>query len=188
MRKHLDLAGDEVRIGAAFGAQPHQPGDADHELVAQRFRDGERAGAIRIEDDLHEAFAIPQVDEDDPAVVAATVHPAHQRDRRSEMAAVDASTIVSALQGILQRVLQAVAVRGESGRDGQDGRAAARPRHAALRRRVNFGERTAAGSGAGAGAGCRRRGETTPIEMMYLSASSTDMSSSRTALFGTITK
>ena len=31
-------------------------------------------------------------------------------------------------------------------------------------------------------------GATTPIEMMYFSASSTDMSSSRTLVFGTMTK
>ncbi len=33
---------------------------------------------LRVEDDLNDAFAIAQVDEDDPAVVAAAMHPAHQ--------------------------------------------------------------------------------------------------------------
>ena len=33
---------------------------------------------LGVEDDLHDAFAVAQVDEDDPAVVAAAMHPAHQ--------------------------------------------------------------------------------------------------------------
>ena len=37
VREHLDLAGHEVRIGAAFGPQAHEARHADHELVAQRF-------------------------------------------------------------------------------------------------------------------------------------------------------
>ena len=41
VREHLDLAGNEIRIGAAFGAQAHEPRHADHELVAQRFGGGE---------------------------------------------------------------------------------------------------------------------------------------------------
>ena len=38
------------------------------------------AGAVGIADDLHEAFAVAQVDEDHAAVIAAPMHPARQRD------------------------------------------------------------------------------------------------------------
>jgi hypothetical protein len=33
---------------------------------------------LGIEDDLNDAFAIAKIDEDDPAVVAAAVHPSHE--------------------------------------------------------------------------------------------------------------
>ena len=78
MREHLDLARHEVRIDRAFGARPHEPVDGDAELVAQRLGGGEGGGAIGIADDLHEAFAVAQVDEDDAAVVAAAMDPARQ--------------------------------------------------------------------------------------------------------------
>ena len=51
-----------------------------HEFVAQRLGGRERRGAVGIADDLHEAFAVAQVDEDDAAVVAAAMDPARQRD------------------------------------------------------------------------------------------------------------
>ena len=189
VREHFDLAGDEVRIGAAFRAQPHEPGHANHELVAQRLGNRERVDAIRIEDDLDEAFAVAQIDEDHAAVVAAPVHPAHQRDRLAQMAAIDASTIIGAFQIILQRVLRSLrAAWGATRRPrtlwlGATATASSQFRGFAVE--ADTGSRA---TGFGAGAGPRRRGATTPIEMMYLSASSTDMSSSRTLSFGTITK
>ncbi len=47
------------------------------ELVAHAFGDLEGVGAVGVADDLHQAFAVAQVDEDDAAVVAAAVGPAH---------------------------------------------------------------------------------------------------------------
>jgi hypothetical protein len=47
-----------------------------HELVAHGFGDLEHLGAVGVAHHLHQAFAVAQVDEDDAAVVAATVHPA----------------------------------------------------------------------------------------------------------------
>ena len=69
-----------------------------HELVAQRLGGREGVGAVGVADDLHQAFAVAQVDEDDAAVVAAAMHPAHQRDGLAEVAAVDAAAIVGAFQ------------------------------------------------------------------------------------------
>ena len=59
-------------------------GDLQAELVAHFLGDRERRGAVRVADDLHQAFAVAQVDEDHAAVVAAAMRPAHQRDRLAE--------------------------------------------------------------------------------------------------------
>ena len=48
------------------------------------FGDGEGGGAVGIAHHLHQALAVAQVDEDDAAVVAAAMDPAHQRDGLAE--------------------------------------------------------------------------------------------------------
>ena len=91
---------------------------------------------VGIEHHLGEPFAVAQVDEDDPAVVAAPVRPAGERHDAVDELRVELAAIVRAHQLPL--------AGGEGG--------------------------------------------TTPIEMMYFSASSTVMSSSTTSLRGTMTK
>ncbi len=95
----------ETRFGLAVpsGRGRTTPGHADHELVAQRLGGGERRRAVGVADDLHEALAVAQVDEDDAAVVAAAVDPAHQRDGLVQMAAVDAAAVVGAFQEVLRQ-------------------------------------------------------------------------------------
>ena len=76
----LDLAGDEVGIDRALGARPHDgPSTAMQNSLRSFSASREGRGTVRIEDDLHQALAIAQVDEDDAAVVAPAVDPAHQR-------------------------------------------------------------------------------------------------------------
>ena len=77
----LDLTGFEVGVGHALGPRTHLAPDGDDVLEA------ENAGAlmgfgieVRREDNLGQAFAVAQVDEDKPAVVAAELHPAHEAD------------------------------------------------------------------------------------------------------------
>ena len=155
---------------------------------------GEGRRAVRIADDLHQAFAVAQVDEDDAAVVAAAMHPARQRDGLAEVAAVDAAAIIGAFH---------VQFSGNRCRCGSmrrgAGRAAARARPATPAGGATvlpgqfrvFGELGASArerAGAPGGAARRGCGATTPIEMMYLSASSTVMSSSCTRALGTIRK
>ena len=103
VREHLDLAGHEVRVDRAFGARPHEAGHARCTNSLRSVLGGrERRGAVRVADDLHQAFAVAQVDEDDAAVVAAAMDPAHQRDGLAEVAAVDAAAVVGAFQGVLR--------------------------------------------------------------------------------------
>src|SRR5207245_2911179 len=49
---------------------------------------------LGIADDLHQAFAVAQVDEDDAAVVAATVHPAAQADGLAEQCLIGEAAVV----------------------------------------------------------------------------------------------
>src|SRR5690606_7854328 len=76
--------------------------DADAELVAQALGGGE-GGVVRIEHDLRQARAVAQVDEDDPAVVAAAVHPAIQSDSLAEMVAANLAGVAGTHCGMTPR-------------------------------------------------------------------------------------
>ncbi len=103
--------GREVRVDGAVRARAHPARHGDDELVAQLLGDGERRRAVGVADDLHQAFAVAQIDEDHAAMVAAAMRPAHQRDGLAEVAAVDAAAVVGAFQGSLQGMPAAVVVR-----------------------------------------------------------------------------
>ena len=96
MSQHFDLAGDEIRIDRSLGPRPHEPGHCDAVFVAQLFCDGEGRGAVRVADDLHQPFAVAQVDEDDAAMIATAMDPTCQRNGLGEKAAVDAAAVVGA--------------------------------------------------------------------------------------------
>ena len=85
----LDLAGGEIGVLRAhhlafllaelLAARPHGAPHADHPLAAQLAGHRVRLGrALRVEDDLGHALAIPQIDEDDGAMIAAVLYPAKQ--------------------------------------------------------------------------------------------------------------
>ena len=138
MRQHLDLAGDQVGVDRAFGTRPHQAGHGDDELVAQLFGGGESRGAIGIADDLHQSFAVAQVDEDHAAVVAAAMDPAADGDGLAEAGAVDAAAVVGAFHVLLRRRIRCMSW---AYRKAQSLAARARRRRATRVTRVNFGVR-----------------------------------------------
>mmetsp|Transcript_59429 Transcript_59429/g.140492 ORF Transcript_59429/g.140492 Transcript_59429/m.140492 type:complete len:270 (-) Transcript_59429:3023-3832(-) len=74
----LDLAGHQVGVLGAGRARAHLADDLQAELVADFLRNLEHVGAVGVADDLHEALAVAQVDEDDATVVTAAMGPAHQ--------------------------------------------------------------------------------------------------------------
>ena len=74
----LHLARRHVRVHGALGARAHPPGDPQDVLAAHALGGLEGLQGVRVDDDLHDAAAVAQVDEDDPAVVAAAVDPAAQ--------------------------------------------------------------------------------------------------------------
>ena len=72
----FDFAGREFGIFRAFKALSHRAGDLDDVLVAQGVRGlGRRGVLFGPEDHLGDALAVAQIDEDDPAVVAAGTDP-----------------------------------------------------------------------------------------------------------------
>ena len=92
-RQQLDFAGGQVGVDGGLAARGDFADDSQHEFVA-RFV-GRGVGVIgiaacvilRAHDDLHDAVAVAQVEEDQPPVVAAAMHPAGQRDALADMLA-----------------------------------------------------------------------------------------------------
>src|SRR6478735_8088926 len=91
--------------------------------VSDRFSssvwNGGGVDAVGIEHDLHDAFAVAQVDEDHAAVIATPMHPAGDGDRLPEVAFVDATAIVSAFQDNLQ-LDASTTTRAATGRAGRE--------------------------------------------------------------------
>ena len=66
--------------GARRTTSPARP---DDELVAERVRDlGRLGGVLGVDDDLEQALLVAEVDEDEPAVVAAAWRPSRRRVTR----------------------------------------------------------------------------------------------------------
>ncbi|MNC84711.1 hypothetical protein D3C83_02720 [compost metagenome] len=152
LRQHFHFPALKVGIDRAHGPLAHLARHAQHEFAAQPVRGPESLRRIRVAHDLHQALAVPQVDEDNAAVIAAPVHPAEQGHFVPEMFAADPAAVFATHYWL-----------------------------------TAFGG-TATGRATVPFLRPLPPGETTPIEMMYLSASSTDMSSSITSLFGSIRK
>ena len=77
----LDLAGRQVRVHELRRAGHDLAGRLEHELVADLVRGlGGGGRVLGVEDELHLAGVVAEVDEDEPAVVAARVGPARDRD------------------------------------------------------------------------------------------------------------
>ena len=96
LREHLDLAAREVRVDCPLGARTHASLDREDELGAQPLGLLEHLGAIGIEDDLQQALAIAQVDEDDATVIAAPVYPPGNRDCPADLGTVDVAAVMTA--------------------------------------------------------------------------------------------
>jgi len=84
MRENFDLAALQSRVDGAVGTPAHGADHLEHELVAHAVRGLEGRGTIGIAHDLHQAFAIAHVDEDDAAMVAAAMRPPEQGDALAE--------------------------------------------------------------------------------------------------------
>ena len=98
--RDLDLARGQSRIDGARWARDDRATDADDGLGLQVGGLGAEAGVVLgVELDLREAFAVAQIDEDNPAVVADGINPAQERDSRAEIGFGQLGTVVGALHG-----------------------------------------------------------------------------------------
>ena len=86
----LDLAGRQVGVRGALGAQPHLARHLDDVLGAQRVRD------LLAQHHLGEARGVAQVDEGDPAVIPAATHPACKGDGGAGVGGTEVSGEVGA--------------------------------------------------------------------------------------------
>ena len=77
----FDLAGRQLRIDGLRRAAPHLAHDADDELGPQPLGLGHQRLVVLVEDDLRDAGAVADVDEQQPAQIAHAMHPAQQRRR-----------------------------------------------------------------------------------------------------------
>ncbi len=76
---HLDLPGRQVRVDRVRGTADDLALGLEDELVADLVRGRRRVGCVlRVEDELHLARVVAQVDEDEAAVVAARVRPSRR--------------------------------------------------------------------------------------------------------------
>ena len=99
MGDELDVAGGHVGIGEAFAAVAEDSGDGDDVLGTGGFGLGVGCGRdFFVEHDLRDAGAIAEVEEDEIAVVAAAIDPAHEGDGLAGVGAAEFAAGVRALE------------------------------------------------------------------------------------------
>jgi len=83
-----------MRVYSALRPRTHFSRDPHYELVTQPLGLGEHASGLWIEHDLQQSFAVAQVDEDHPAMIAAAMYPAGDRDRLTDELLADLSAVM----------------------------------------------------------------------------------------------
>ena len=90
----LDCAGRNVRVDRIGCARHDLAARAHDELGADRVGGLRCLGrALRVDDELHDAGVVAQVDEDQPAVVAAAPDPAGDRNRTADVVGAEVAAI-----------------------------------------------------------------------------------------------
>ena len=90
----LDLAGRQVGVGVALGAQRDLAGDLQAVLAAQAVRDG-----LVADDDLHDAARLAEVEEGDAAVIAPPGHPPGEGDGLADVLGAQGAGVMRADHG-----------------------------------------------------------------------------------------
>ena len=99
-RQQLDLAGGQIGVDGGFAARGYFADDSQHEFVAGFVGGGVGVVGVaaciilRADNDLDDAVAVAQVEEDQAPVVAAAMHPAGERDALADMLAPQRSAAV----------------------------------------------------------------------------------------------
>jgi hypothetical protein len=92
--QHLDHAGGQIRVLGAGRPGAHFADHLEDEFRAGLLGQLEGLRGVRVDDHLDRAFTVAQVDEDDPAVVAAAMRPAAQGDDVAGVRAVDGAAVM----------------------------------------------------------------------------------------------
>ena len=101
--QHLDRAAFQLRIDGAFRAPAHLADHLHAEFVADPVGGLEHLDPVRVAHHLGQALAIAQIDEDHPAMIAAAMNPAEQRDHLIEMGGRHEAGIAGAHDGSVLR-------------------------------------------------------------------------------------
>ena len=94
--QHFDATGRQVRIDRAFRSRTHKSFDGQHIFIAHAFGCCKEFRCVRVADDLQQAVAVAQIDENHATVVAAAVHPAGNGDLLADQRLVDLTAVVAA--------------------------------------------------------------------------------------------
>ncbi|CRM90238.1 hypothetical protein [Pseudomonas sp. 22 E 5] len=97
--QHFDGAGGHVGVYSTGRAQAHLAGDFNDVFAAHAVGGGEALGAVRVEHHLGQTITITDIEEDHPAVVAATVNPSAKGDFLTIQGLVQLAAIVAAHHG-----------------------------------------------------------------------------------------
>ena len=96
-RLDLDLARGDVLVDGGAAADP--AAHPDDEFAAELLRLLGQLGPVGLEDDLGQAFAVAQIDEDEMAHVAGLVDPAAEDDLAAVVGGPQGAAVVGAFQG-----------------------------------------------------------------------------------------
>ena len=118
---HLDFAGRQLRIHRLGRSAAHRAADADDELGSQALGLGHQRLVVLVEDDLRDAGAVADVDEQQPAEVAHAMHPAEQHDVRADVVGPQRAAGVRACQ-VAELLSHVASVPRESPRQPRPGR------------------------------------------------------------------
>ena len=92
----LHFPGGQIRVDRTLRPRPHAPVHRKHVFAAQPFGFGKGIRIPGIEYHLQQPLPVPQVHEDDAAVIPAPMHPAGDGDFLSDVGAVHLTAVVAA--------------------------------------------------------------------------------------------
>ena len=118
MGHHFDFPGGQLGIGHTFRTRTHLALDGQHVFGTQDMGVLVRSGGdVRAENHLRQTFTVAQVHEDQAAVIAAVLHPAHEADfgavvgRRQLRAGVRPGPVAQILNKLLMFLLNILTLR-----------------------------------------------------------------------------
>src|SRR5699024_3839817 len=101
----FDFTRCKIRIDGAFRTMPHHATNMQAVLVANTFGNRKGGFIIRVDDNLRQAGAITEINEDDATMVASAMYPAGQADGLIDVFGIDLAGVAGTHQGILRMTI-----------------------------------------------------------------------------------